>query len=76
MPRVRLRLRFSGSVLDFSAEHPDVECRIQTAWPTGDDLYTIMAIKAQDPATVLQAFEEAPDIREYEVSPERLRSGC
>jgi predicted DNA binding protein len=67
MPRVRIKLRFSGSVLDFSAKHPDVECRIQTAWPTGDDLYTIMAIETQDPAAVRLAFEEAPDIRAYEV---------
>lgn len=67
MPKVRLKLKFSGSVLDFSAEHPDVEFRIQTAWPTGNDLHTIMEINTHDSAAVTRALDEAPDIRAYEV---------
>lgn len=62
-----MKLRFPSSVLDFSAEHPDVEFRIQTSWPTEDALLSIMEIKTQDPEAVLSAFDESPDIHAYDV---------
>jgi predicted DNA binding protein len=67
MPKVRMKLTFSSSVLEFSAEHPGVEFRIQTSWPTEDGLLTIMEINAQDSAAVLSTFDESPDVYAYEV---------
>lgn len=76
MPRVRLKFRPpSERVVQFSTEHPDEEFKILASRPTEEGLLSVVEVETTNPETILGYFEEASEVRSYEVlqtGPENL----
>lgn len=66
MPRVRLKHKPSGSLSDFSANHPETTIKILSAH-LGDGLVAYVEAEMSDPTALIQYTEEEPATLSYEV---------
>lgn len=70
MPQVQMKIRATSEHrVDFSTAHPDAEFRILASRPTQEEggFLLVGEIEMENPDTILQYFNEASDIRSYEV---------
>ncbi|QLG60248.1 helix-turn-helix domain-containing protein [Halorarum salinum] len=71
MPSARVKFRPPGNHLGgpfrISAEHPDDEFRILSAYPHDDGLLVIMEARTSDPTVVDDLFDDAPRTPSHEV---------
>lgn len=70
MPRVRLK--FNPAVTEdwlanLSTEFPYAEFRLLSSHPTDDGLLGILEIQAPDTDAIVRRFDDAPEVRSYEV---------
>jgi hypothetical protein len=68
MPRVWLKIKLPRDSLgEFSTNHPDDEFRMLTSHRTEEGLRVITEADTSDVEGFIQIFEEAPEVRSYEV---------
>lgn len=67
MPRVRMKVEPHGSLAEFSANHPDVELRLQAGWDDGERFLSIAEADAPNDEVVRSYFDDAPEVDPSEV---------
>lgn len=67
MPRIKLKVKPTGRLLDFSTEFPDHELRILIGWPLDKGMVSIIDLDRELFDAVSSSFEESSEISSYEV---------
>lgn len=68
MPRVWLKVKLPrDSLVRFSIDHPDDEFRILTSHRATDSLQVVVDAETSNSGALVQALEEAPEVRSCEV---------
>jgi predicted DNA binding protein len=70
MPRIQVKINGASvydRFADISTEFPDAEFRILATIPTDDELLEIVEITTSNGDTLVHHFEDAPEVRSYEV---------
>jgi hypothetical protein len=67
MPRARLKHKLTGSLSDFSADHPEATIKILSAHLGDDGVVAYVQAEMADPAALIQYTDEEPATLSYEV---------
>lgn len=70
MPRVRLQFNPAATgdwLAGLSTEFPDAAFTLLSSHPTDDGLLGVLEIEAEDPDEIVRRFEDAPEVRSFEV---------